>query len=138
MPLQKKYLHATIFVVHYRCRSEGRTIDRLGGDPVGRFSKRQASPFTEAPSFTQGFLLSGFLFGAVRPQSGDTVSCPQLLYMWDANVRAVRNRMRYVRDGAAELDWVSARTEQNMDQVVWPTKYKALWKMNSTSAGQWA
>ena len=74
----------------------------------------QASTFIQA-SLTQGFHLSGFLFGAVRPQSGDTVSCPQLLHMWDANARAVRNRARYVRDGAGSLDWGLPRTRHNGD-----------------------
>ena len=58
----------------------------------------------KAPLYDTGFPLSGFLFGAIRPQSGDTDGWDQLPYMIHANARAVRNRVRYVKDGAAELD----------------------------------
>ena len=39
----------------------------------------------------------------------------QLPYMCHANARAVRNRARYVRDGAGSLDWGLPRTRHNGD-----------------------
>ena len=63
----------------------------------------------------------------------------QLPYMANANARAVRNRARYVRDGAGSLDWGLPRTRHNGEVLGLAARFRkeqqASWKKNSTSGG---